>query len=324
MKHSIQILNFVNPPNQYVSSRIILVLIAGLIWMCPDVKAQQLMLGPSVSLEDPVSAFSNPGVMSFQRPRVSMGARAYHVGIGQGGGVPLRQGMLLLSTPYFIMDDLGAGALVQYFDSPIYSRIQFGGSFSYRINPRLAIGINLAGMNLSYNQDEFVGVDPNDPVFLAGTSKTLFIAGVGAYAQPTAQLSLAAGARNLNRPDLSLAGDGVREVVQPFAGIGYTLGAFKALFEYGYTNYGSDFRVGVEAVASSGSFLRLSSTESFGAGRIDGMLHVGGPLSVHYGYEIPLGGSGFIQYGFSYFLDSIRVWARSRFAGSCCIATIHI
>ena len=289
MKLPIFTMSFKKPPVSLVLTRValILLIVAGLT--SERVQAQQLMLGPAVSLEDPVSAFSNPGVLSFQRPRVAMGARAYHVGIGQGGGVPLRQGMLLLSTPYLLLDELAGGALVQYFDSPIYSRIHFGGSFSYRLSRRMALGVNLAGLSLSYNQDEFVGVDPNDPVFLAGTSKTLFTAGIGFYAQPTAQLSLAAGARNLNRPDLSLVGDGVRDVIQPYLGLGYTLGAFKALLEYGYTQYGSDFRVGVEAVASSGSFLRLSSTEAFGAGRIDGLLHVGGPLSIHYGYEIPLG-----------------------------------
>ena len=289
MKNPVSIRPLFNPPSSAVCTRFGLILLFVTALVTQPAQAQQLMLGPSVSLEDPVSAFSNPAVLAFQRPRVAMGARAYHVGIGQGGGVPLRQGMLLLSTPYFLMDDLGAGALVQYFDSPIYSRIHFGGSFSYRLSRRAALGVNLAGLNLSYNQDEFVGVDPNDPVFLAGTSKTLFTAGIGVYAQPTTQLTLAAGARNLNRPDLSLVGDGVREVIQPYLGLGYTLGAFKALFEYGYTPYGADFRVGVEAVASSGSFLRLSSTEAFGAGRIDGLLHIGGPLSIHYGYEIPLG-----------------------------------
>lgn len=254
--------------------------------------AQELLLGPSMSLEDASSQFANPAVISFQRSRVALGAKAYHLGLSNSGGVPLRQGYALYSSPFFLSDRYGLGVHVQYFDSPIYSRMAAGASFSARILQFLSVGIRIEALNLSYNQDEFVGFDPADPVFANGFGKTVLNSTIGVFAQPLPHLRLGAGLRNVNRPDVSLGNDGFRQPIESFLGIGYGIGPAMALFEVVDTFNGVDTRFGVEAVATSGSFLRLTSNTAFELGRLEGQLHVGGPISIHYGYELPLGDLG--------------------------------
>ncbi len=245
-----------------------------------------------MSLEDASSQFANPALMSFQRSRLALGAKAYHLGISNAGGVPLRQGYALVSSPFLFSDRFGAGTHVQYFDSPIYRRIAFGGSFSARVLRYLSVGIRIEARNLSYNQNEFVGFDPADPVFANGFGKTVLTTAVGVFAQPLMNVRLSAGLRNLNRPDLSLAGDGFRDKIESFLGVAYGIGPAMALFEVTDTFNGVETRFGVEAIATSGSFVRLSSNTAFTVSRLEGQLHVGGPISVHYGYELPLGDLG--------------------------------
>lgn len=278
-----------------IASYIAQALIIGGLWIglaAKPVQAQELLIGPSMSLEDAVSQFANPALMSFQRARLGIGAKAYHLGLGDAGGIPLRQGYVLLSSPFFFSDRYGAGTHVQYFDSPIYRRVAFGASLSARLFRFAAAGIRVEAMNLSYNQDEFVGFDPNDPVFADGFGKTILNVSAGIFAQPLPNMRLSLGARNLNRPDLSIAGDGVRNRIESFLGIAYGFGPMQALLEFVDTFNGPETRFGVEAVATSGSFLRVTSNDAFDLGRLEGQLHVGGPLSVAYGYELPFGGLG--------------------------------
>ncbi|MEZ4698939.1 MAG: hypothetical protein R2834_01305 [Rhodothermales bacterium] len=250
------------------------------------------MMGPSVSMEDPMAAFANPAILSFQRARLALGAKAYHLGFGESGGIPLRQGAFALSSPFLLSDRFGAGMLVQYFDSPIFQRTSIGAGVSARFLKFLSVGAQVAAYNLSYDAANFVEFDPADPVFAGGYSRTVINATLGAFAQPLPALSLALGVRNANGPDLSLVGDGVTLAPEPFIGAGYAVGPMRALVELVGTAYGPETRWSVEAVSLAGSYLRFSSTTDLDQARLEGLLHVGGPISVSYGYELPLGALG--------------------------------
>ena len=239
----------------------------------------------------PANSPTRPSCL-FSDPSWQWGQKAYHLGLGSAGGAPLRQGYVLLSSPFFFSNRFGVGAQAQYFDSPIYSRIAVGASLSARILGYLSAGIRLETLSLSYNESEFVGFDPADPVFANGYGKTVLNASIGLFAQPMPNLRLSAGIRNLFRPDLSLAGDGIRQSMEPFIGAGYGIGPAHALVEIYDTFNGIETRFGVEAVSTAGSFIRFSSTSQFEAPRLEGQLYIGGPLSVQYGYELPLGELG--------------------------------
>jgi hypothetical protein len=274
--------------------RPISLLIAGVVLLLAPwpARAQQALMGPSVSMEDPSSVFANPAILSFQRARLALGAKAYHLGVGEAGGLPLRQGAFVLSSPFLIADRVGVGALVQYFDSPIYRRTSIGAGVSTRVFDFVSIGLHAAAYTLSYDASEFVDFDPADPVFAGGYGRTTLDASLGAFAQPFPALSLALGVRHVNRPDLSLVGDGVRLAAEPFVGAGYAIGPMRALIEFVDGPFGPETRWGVEAATLGGSYLRVSSDTEFDLARVEGLLHVGGPISVSYGYELPIGALG--------------------------------
>ena len=123
-------------------------------------------------------------------------------GVGDASGVPLRQGFFTSSTPFLLGDRIGVGGSVQYFDSPIYKRGALGLNVAGRILRSVSVGVGVSALNLSYNRDEFVGVEPGDPVFEGGTNKTTFSVSAGIFAKPIPNLNVALGVRNLNQPNL--------------------------------------------------------------------------------------------------------------------------
>lgn len=250
--------------------------------------AQELILGPVTGLDDAKSLQANPALITFQRPKIALGAKAYHIGLGGGGGVPLRQGFFTASSPYLFLDRIGMSGHVQYFDSPIFNRVMGGVSASGEVLRWLSLGASVSALNISYNRDEFVGVDPDNPVFANGTGQTTVSLGLGAYLEPIRGLSFAVGGRHLNSPNLSLTGDpDGAEDPQLYGGIAYTLGPVRARAEAQTGRYGVETIVAVEAYSTGGSFFRLGANPTGTLGQVEGQLYVGGPLSVNYSYELP-------------------------------------
>lgn len=254
---------------------------------CASVHAQQFISGPSMGLDDPKSMLRNPATISFHRPQVALGIKAHHIGVSSNSGVPLREGFLAGSTPFLVGDRIGLGGTVQYFDTPVFKKRAFGASVTGRVFRFLSIGARVSALNIAYNRSEFVGVEPGDPVFEGGTGKTVFTGTVGVFAKPLPNLNFAAGGRNLNRPDLALGQGQYRAQPEIFGGASYGFGFMRARAEVASGQYGLDVRLGIEAYATDGSYIRVGSDAGFNNGRIEGQLHVSGPLSVGYQYNVP-------------------------------------
>ena len=240
-----------------------------------------------MALDDAKSTLSNPAVMSFQRSQVGLGVRGHHVGLGGESGVPLRQGYFTASTPFLFQDIVGVGGTVQYFDSPIFNQGKFGVSASAQFLRMVSVGVRVSALNLSYNQGEFVGVDPDNPVFQEGTSTTSLSVDAGVFVQPLPELHLSVGARDINRPNLSLVDDAVRAHMEWFAGAAYGYGPARARVEVVNSQFGVQGQIALEAYQTNGSFLRLGSNTDFSSGHAEAQLHVRGPLSVGYRYDLP-------------------------------------
>lgn len=271
--------------NWWNSVILVLLMCAGTVL---PAQAQQFLSGPSMGLDDAKSHLRNPAVISFHRPKVAFGAKAHHLGLGGESGVPLRQGFVAASTPFLFGDRVGLGGSVQYFDSPIFKKGAFGVSVTGRILRFLSVGARVSALNLSYNRDEFVGVEPGDPVFESGTSRTTFTSSLGVFAKPIPHLNLAVGAQNLNRPNLALGGEAFRAERQFFGGVSYGFGAVRAHVEVANSRHGVESLVALEAYSPDGSYLRVGSDGGFSTAMVEGQLHVGGPLSVNYRYGLPI------------------------------------
>jgi hypothetical protein len=253
--------------------------------------AQKFISGPSVGVDDAKSLLRNPATAMFHRSQIALGAKAHHVGLGSGSGVPLRQGYFAASTPYLVQDWLGGGATVRYIDTPIFKKRTFGASVSGRFFQIFSAGVRVSALNLSYNRSEFVGVG-SDPVFEGGTGKTVLTGTLGLFAKPLPNLNLAVGARNLNRPDLSIGGGEFRAQPELFGGVSYSFGFLRGRAEVVRGEYGVDVRAALEAYSTDGSYVRVGSNTSLTNGRVEGQLHVGGPLSVNYQYTLPTSSLG--------------------------------
>ena len=254
----------------------------------PASQAQRFITGPATALDDAKSVLYNPALVSFQRPKVAFGAKAHYLGVGDASGVPLRQGFFTSSTPFLLGDRIGVGGSVQYFDSPIYKRGALGLNVAGRILRSVSVGVGVSALNLSYNRDEFVGVEPGDPVFEGGTNKTTFSVSAGIFAKPIPNLNVALGVRNLNQPNLALVGDGFQAHQEFYGGVSYSFGALRARVEVADGQYGLDGLVALEAYSTDGSYVRVGSDSGFNTGLVEAQLHVGGPLSINYRYGLPV------------------------------------
>jgi len=254
------------------------------------VSAQQPILGPSTSIYDPKSIFANPSLLSFQRTKLAVGVKGYHMGFLDQSGIPLKQGYLTVSSPFLFLDRIGAGASVQYFDSDIFSRSFYSANVAARLFRFISVGASLSAYHISYDESEFDLVHPDDPVFAGGTSRTTLNTTFGVYAQPFEFISFALGIRNVNEPSLSLIGDAVYLDREFFAGATYTHGPFKGTLEIMNQPHGLDARMYVELFSSHGNFVRTGSHIGFDNVHIEGQMHISGPFSVNYNYELPTSG----------------------------------
>lgn len=254
----------------------------------PEARAQERIMSGSADLADPAALFANPALLSFHPARVSLSAKAYHVGFDPNqGGLPYRQSFLTLSTPYVFGRRLGAGLAVQSFGSPVFYRTTAAAQLAYRVRRDVAIGVELGAINLAYNQDNFDLIDPDDPVFANGASKTVPVVSVGAYAQPTEWLGASLGVRTLNAPNLALGAGTVRAHRTVFAGAQFRVRPVSVLVDLTYDGRYFTPRAYVGVGAQNGHYARFST--GFGdvaSPRFEGQLRIGGPLLVHYSYDI--------------------------------------
>lgn len=252
-----------------------------------EMKAQDFISGPSTSTFDTKSILANPALISFQRPQVALGVKSHYAGFSDDSQSGFNQGYFVASLPGIQGSRFGAGVHAQYFNSPIFTRSQFSGSFSVRFWHRLSFGVTGSLYHLGYNRDNFVDFDFGDPTFQDGFSRNVFNSAAGFYARPVSSVELSLGARNLNRPDISLSGSGVREPFEVFGAVSYRHNMLKGTVELVNDRYGLDTRVHLEAFSTEGYFARMGTNMSFDRGYIEAQAHVYAGVSINYQFELP-------------------------------------
>ncbi|MDI6401628.1 type IX secretion system membrane protein PorP/SprF [Balneolaceae bacterium ANBcel3] len=237
---------------------------------------------------DSKSIFANPALISFQPAHFSMGVKAYHMGFFDDSNFDYRQGYLNISIPRIVGRRFGAGFHLQYFDSPIFRRSQFGTSASVQVLRRISVGANVSLHYIGYNQDNFEGFDFGDPLFQSGSSSFSLNSAAGVYARPMRNIELGLGVRNINEPDMSIAGSGVNEPREFFGAVSYNAGFFKGTFELIEGRYGLQNRTHIEVYSTQGYFLRTGVNMNFDTGYIEAQARLFDGFSVNYQYELPI------------------------------------
>ncbi len=252
------------------------------------VNAQDFISGPATGSLDSKAILANPALIAFQRPQVSIGVKSHYAGFSEGSESGFNQGYFVASLPGIYGSRFGAGVHAQYFNSTLFTRSQLSGSVSARLLHRISLGFTASLYHLGYNRDNFTDdFDFNDPVFQNGYSRNAFNSAAGIYARPVSGLELAAGARNLNQPDISLSGDGVNEPLELFGAVSYSHDYFKGTVELVNGRYDLDTRVHMELFSTQGYYARTGTNMRFDRGYIEAQMHVYGGVSVNYHFELP-------------------------------------
>lgn len=251
--------------------------------------AQEFITGPSTGTMDVKSLLGNPALISFQKPHVSLGVRALHLGFFDDRESGYNQGYFSASLPRIRGSRYGAGFNVQYMNSPIFSKSQLSGSFSAQFAHMFSFGLSASLYHTGYNRDNFSDdFDFGDPLFQNGYSRYAFNSAVGIYARPFSRLELAAGARNVNQPDISIAGDGVSEPIELFGAASFRHNAFKGTVELVDGKYDLETRLHIELFSERGYYARLGTNTSLDRGYIEAQMHLYSGVSVNYNFELPL------------------------------------
>ncbi len=261
----------------------ILMLMAG-----TAVRSQDFIGGPATGSLDSKGILSNPSLISFQRPQVSIGVKSHYAGFSEGSESGFRQGFFVASLPAIYGSRFGAGVHARYFNSPVFTRSQLSASVSAQLFHRVSLGFTASLHHLGYNRDNFSDdFDFGDPVFQNGYSRNTFNSAAGIYARPVSGLELALGARNLNEPDISLSGNGVTEPMELFGAVSYSYGYFKGTVELVNGRFGLDTRIHTELFSTQGYYARMGTNTHFDRGYLEAQMHVYGGVSVNYQFELP-------------------------------------
>lgn len=252
--------------------------------------AQEFITGPSTGTMDVKSLLGNPALISFQKPHVSLGVRVLHPGFFDDRESGYNQGYFSASLPRIRGSRYGAGFNVQYVNSPIFSKSQLSGAFSARFAHIFSFGLSASLYHTGYNRDNFSDdFDFGDPLFQNGYSRYAFNSVVGIYARPFSRLEFAAGARNVNQPDISIAGNGVREPIELFGAASFRHNALKGTVELVDGRYSMETRLHVELFSEQGYYARLGTNTDLNRGYIEAQMHLYAGVSVNYNFELPLG-----------------------------------
>jgi len=267
--------------------RVVIIL---LIWflMAGSAFSQDFIMGPSTSTMDSKAIFANPALISFQPAHFSMGVKTYHIGFFDDSNFNYRQGYVNVSIPRIRGQRFGTGFHLQYFDSPIFSKSQFGGSASVQVLRKISVGLNASLHYVGYNMDNFEGFDFGDPLFQSGSSKYSLNTAAGIYARPFRDFEVAFGARNINEPDLSISGSGVTEPMELYGAVSYNTGFLKGTFELIDSKYGLQNRTHIEVYSTQGYFLRTGVNMNFDSGYLEAQARLFDGFSVNYQYELPI------------------------------------
>ena len=178
---------------------------------------------------DAKSSFVNPAMLSFQRSQLLLGMKVFHLGFVESDAFVFRNNYISATTPYIFSDNVVFGITGQYFGIPLYNQSQVSFLVSSRVLRKFAVGLKYNILNHSFNKNQFDQIDSYDPVFSNGTTKVSHSFGMGMLAFPVPGLCIGFSLDHINRPDISLIGDGIHQPYVFDFGIRYSYKLFSSI-----------------------------------------------------------------------------------------------
>jgi len=206
--------------------------------------AQDIVDANSADLDDFRTSFKNPASLSFLPNQLIFGTKAYEVGINSSF-YDVSHGYIGYYSPYWRKR---VGVFGEFLRTGIFNMTDIGVSYSERLNKTFAIGGRLDLVNQGFDESQFQGVDPGDPILSSGLSKNYLSLTAGLIAVPIPELSFGAVIKNFNKPNVAMEEDNPYQLpVRYDFGLQYRVGRLhpSANISIEDSNFRYRFRIGV-------------------------------------------------------------------------------
>jgi len=181
----------------------ICIVITCLVLSSATAMTQDIIDASSADLDDFMTSFKNPASISFLPNQLIFGTKAYEVGVNSSF-FDISHGYIGYYSPYWRKR---IGVFGEFLRTGIFNTTDIGVSYSERLGGIIAVGGRFDIVNQGFDQGQFQGVDPGDPVLSEGLSKNYVSITAGAIAVPIPELSIGAVVKNINKPNVAIDRD---------------------------------------------------------------------------------------------------------------------
>jgi len=269
--------------------RILLIFAAFWIILLPSVApAQRLIEANAADPTDMRSALINPAVSSLAHSHVLAGMKVFHGGFLNDDALGIRNQFFNVSIREIPYVHTGLSLSAYHLGTPIYAKTAFGLSLSKGFFDKLYVGGKLEAIYHGFDEKEFDLVDENDPVFSQGTGKTVLSVGGGLLYCPSRSLSVGFSAHHINRPNISLVDDDVRESLLTDLGVSYAYSYIR--LSAGLMGVGSDVYPNLYLSTDFWDFVHFRVGYEYSGMTFGCHFHITRHVELNYDLNIPLSG----------------------------------
>jgi len=267
-----------------IESRLVYILITILVLHIPSaIRGQSYIDANPSDVYDFKSTFINPAIMPFMPKHVMVGGQVFHYGFVNDNNAAFKQGFMSLSFPYTLPFQIGIGFHANTFSNPLFARNNFSLQIARRIFGSFSVGAKLNIFGINYNSSNFDLVDAGDPVFSNGLSKYNVSPGIGLIYYPSHIIALGISMNHLNKPDISLKGDGIKKSQEITCGLVFRWQQMR--MSTGFIMEGNEIKPtgNIELGVPDHYMLRAGILRE--SARFEGQIHLAGPISLNYSYD---------------------------------------
>lgn len=249
-----------------------------------DIWAQGSYIWNATDRLQPWASEINPAIISFQKARVSLGLKVFHLGFLPDNSFGLKESHINASFPFYLPDELGIGCDLRYFSAGAYSEIIGSMMLSREVFDRFSLGIKIGLMRYGFDRGNFTLIDANDPLIGSNLWKTKLNLGLGAFWNP-GYWTIGVGIDHANQPDMGFQ----TQTLLPLeisGAISYRIGRLMPTFLI--QKDGMGFRYGLAfSIMRTRLGLLSVSYESNMPFKMEFQLHLSNAGRMHYALDLP-------------------------------------
>jgi len=250
-----------------------------------SVSAQNLLTPHPLDIRSGQAHLLNPSILSYQPSLVQVGMRVFHLGFLDESAARFRLNYVSVVLPRWLPKELAFAVHAQSLSMPIYSQSYVSFGLSRRYKNLFAVGLKAGLLSKSYDRGDFIGVDPNDPVFKNDKGRTSLDLGGGVTFWPLPSVSISLSRDHLNQPNVALGPAKFNLKGESHLALSYHFGNIQTAFIT--QRDGQSLRAGgfFQYDNPAWGFVRLGLDKI--AMNLESRLQLYGPVSLNYSLNFP-------------------------------------